>query len=40
MIDRSQFQKAFAPLHASSDTLSEVYKVVRKESKHHHPRAC
>ena len=37
MIDRSQFQKAFAPLHASSDTLSEVYKVVRKESKHHHP---
>ena len=37
MIDRKLFQKTFSTLHASPDTLSEVYKVVRKEHKHRHP---
>ena len=37
MIDRKLFQETFSTLHASPDTLSEVYKVVRKEPKHHHP---
>lgn len=36
MIDRKLFQKTFSTLHASPDTLSEVYKVVRKERKHRH----
>ena len=37
MIDRKLFQKTFSTLHASPDTLSEVYKVVHKEQKHRHP---
>ena len=37
MIDRKLFQETFSTLHASPGTLSEVYKVVRKEPKHHHP---
>ena len=37
MIDRKLFQNTFSTLHASPDTLSEVYKVVHKEQKHRHP---
>ena len=35
MIDRKLFQKTFSTLHASPDTLSEVYKVVRRNKRHH-----
>ena len=35
MIDRKLFQKTFSALHASPDTLSEVYKVVRRNKRHH-----
>lgn len=35
MIDRKLFQKTFSTLHASPDTLSEVYKVVRRNKKRH-----
>lgn len=38
MIDRKLFQKTFSTLHASPDTLSEVYQMVRKEErKPRHP---
>ena len=38
MIDKKVFQQTFSALHASPDTLSEVYKVVRKEErKSRHP---
>ena len=38
MIDKKLFQQTFSTLHASPDTLSEVYKVVRKEErKSRHP---
>ena len=33
MIDRKLFQKTFSALHASPDTLSEVYKVVRRNKR-------
>ena len=35
MIDRKLFQQTFSALHASPDTLSEVYKVVRRNKRHH-----
>ena len=35
MIDRKLFQKTFSTLHASPDTLSEVYKVVRRNKRRH-----
>ena len=35
MIDRKLFQKTFSTLHASPDTLSEVFKVVRRNKRHH-----
>lgn len=31
MIDRKLFQKTFSTLHASPDTLSEVYQAVHEE---------
>ena len=38
MIDKKVFQQTFSALHASPDTLSEVYKVVRNEErKSRHP---
>lgn len=38
MIDRKLFQKTFSTLHASPDTLSEVYQVVcKEESTPRHP---
>ena len=33
MIDRKLFQQTFSALHASPDTLSEVYKVVRRNKR-------
>ena len=33
MIDRKLFQKTFSTLHASPDTLSEVYRTVHEEEK-------
>ena len=33
MIDRKLFQKTFSTLHASPDTLSEVYRAVQKEKR-------
>ena len=36
MIDRSQFQKAFAPLHASSDTVQQVCRQIHSQKKHRH----
>ena len=35
MIDRKLFQKTFSTLHASPDTLSEVYKVVQRKKRRH-----
>ena len=35
MIDRKLFQKTFSTLHASPDTLSEVYKVVQRNKRRH-----
>ena len=35
MIDRKLFQKTFSVLHASPDTLSEVYRTVHEEEKPH-----
>lgn len=34
MHDRELFEKAFSPLHASPDTLTEVRKTMRNEKKH------
>ena len=33
MHDRELFEKAFSPLHASPDTLTEVRKTMRNEKK-------
>ena len=38
MIDRKLFQKTFSTLHASPDTLSEVYRAVREEEHPKSPR--
>lgn len=44
MIDRKLFQKTFSTLHASPDTLSEVYRTVHeeehKQSLQPSPRVC
>ena len=38
MIDRKLFQKTFSTLHASPDTLSEVYRAMREEEHPKSPR--